>query len=359
MTYQALQRQRPAPQRAVGGRGSTAQWSDEDETSRVLRLQEQAGNAAVTSLLASGRTRPGEAPAVQRDGPAGAAPVSDEDATAPAPSSGGSPETRTQTIGTRVVSVDPAALARAASAHGDVADAARDHVAEGGGSPDGAATTGPATPAPTTTPGTPTPAADAPRSTLLRGDPIGVDLTLSGGANIGAVDSYNPAGGTGPRRARWGGQAGAGDLSAGIGGAIVLRGRYLWREGGWHFIYEPTFGASVSLTGMTTDDGRVHPAAAFAVSASADLMHWGSGRTDLHMLNTAVGLGWGTGADGLVPSVTVTPLAVERHLTDSVSVMLSVPVTVTPGDAGNANVAVGGLITLTWNARQGGVPGGN
>jgi hypothetical protein len=194
---------------------------------------------------------------------------------------------------------------------------------------------------------------------MLRGYPIGVDMTLSGGSTVGAVDSYNPSGGTGRYQPRWGGQAGAGDMNAGIGGAIVLRGRYVWRAGGWHFIFEPTFGASVSLTGMTTDDGRVHPAAAFAVSASADLMHWGSGRTDLHMLNTAVGLGWGTGADGLVPSVTVTPLAVERHLTDNVSVMLSVPVTVTPGDAGNANVAVGGLITLTWNARQGGAPGGN
>jgi hypothetical protein len=357
MTYQALQRQRAAVQHASGRRGSGARRGDEDETSRVLRLQQEAGNAAVTSLLASGRTRPGEVPAVQRDGPAGGAPASDE--TAPARASGGSAETRTQTVGTRVVTVDPPALARAASAHGDVADAARDHVAEGGGSPDAAATTAPATPTPTATPGAATPATDAPRSTMLRGYPIGVDMTLSGGSTVGAVDSYNPSGGTGRYQPRWGGQAGAGDMNAGIGGAIVLRGRYVWRAGGWHFIFEPTFGASVSLTGMTTDDGRVHPAAAFAVSASADLMHWGSGRTDLHMLNTAVGLGWGTGADGLVPSVTVTPLAVERHLTDNVSVMLSVPVTVTPGDAGNANVAVGGLITLTWNARQGGAPGGN
>jgi hypothetical protein len=193
---------------------------------------------------------------------------------------------------------------------------------------------------------------------MLRGDPIGVDMTLSGGVNAGAVDSYNPAGGTGPHRPRWGAQFGGGDIGAGVGGAIVLRGRYVWREGGWHFFYEPTIGGSVSMTGMTTDDGRVRPAVVYAVSASADLLHWGSGKTDLHVLNTAIGLGWSPTGTGLVPSATVTPLAVERHVTDNVSVMLSIPVTVTPDQGSrNANVAVGGLITLTWNARQGGAPG--
>ena len=79
----------------------------------------------------------------------------------------------------------------------------------------------------------------------------------------------------------------------------------------------------------------------YAVSASADLLHWGSGKTDLHVLNTAIGLGWSPTGTGLVPSATVTPLAVERHVTDNVSVMLSIPVTVTPDQGSrNANVAV-------------------
>jgi hypothetical protein len=204
----------------------------------------------------------------------------------------------------------------------------------------------------------PTAAPAAPRSNLFSSVPVGWDLTLGMGANAFAFDSYSAGGGTGPYGFRGGFTPGAGDLSAAVGGALVLRGRYAYQAGGWQFLYEPTFGGSVALTGMTTDDGRVRPADAIALSASADLIHWGSGSIDLHMLNTALGLGWNLTTGDVTPSVAVSPLGFEWHMLPNVSAQISLPFTISRDPStGNADVTFGPSITFTGNVLQGGPPG--
>ena len=75
---------------------------------------------------------------------------------------------------------------------------------------------------------------DGPRSTLFNGRyRPGLDISAAGTFVPAAVDTFDPANPATPRgnQLRPGGLPGAGDVSVGIGGALVFPGRYVVRAG--------------------------------------------------------------------------------------------------------------------------------
>lgn len=199
---------------------------------------------------------------------------------------------------------------------------------------------------------------EEPRSTIFdRRYRVGMDVTGAGTFVPFARDTYDPANRATPRSSQWrsGGLLGAGDVSGGIGGALVFRGRYAIRAGSVHFVYEPTVGGSISVTGITTPDGRVRAADVAALSVSTDLIHVASGSIDFHVLNLAAGLGWNLTTNNVGFGWSASPLGVEWHFLDSVSGTISLPFTFTPDPTSHqTSVTFGPTLTFTWNDLPGG-----
>jgi len=100
---------------------------------------------------------------------------------------------------------------------------------------------------------------------------LGVDVAATGGVNVAAVDTFNPASplSPGPLRLRGGGQAAAGDWSGSIGPIFV------WRDfnartlrNGWHLGHELQGGPTVGV-----QSGPLGPVLVIGASGGIDVFH--------------------------------------------------------------------------------------
>ncbi len=108
---------------------------------------------------------------------------------------------------------------------------------------------------------------------------LGIDVSATGGVNLAAADTFNPASplSPGPLRLRGGGQAAAGDWSGSIGPIFV------WRDfnartlrDGWHLGHELQGGPTVGV-----QSGPLGPVLVIGASGGIDVFH--------HQFQTALG----------------------------------------------------------------------
>jgi hypothetical protein len=189
---------------------------------------------------------------------------------------------------------------------------------------------------------------------------MGLDFVVSGTAVPWAADSFDHDHPTTPRpnQSRVGGQAGAGDYSGAFGGNLVFRGRYLWRAGDFHFVFEPSAGVSLNITTAAGEGGTMNVQDILALAAGVDLIHIQRGTIDLHMLNVAAGFGWNMSTGDLTASEAVSPFGIEWHFLNDLSGMLTIPFTFTQDlGAGQTGVTFGPTFTFTYGDVAGDAPG--